>query len=52
MDDLRARYNDELLQATKRVREEAQPTGDMIYDDVFTRIDGHRDPASMLPKGQ
>ncbi len=52
MDDLRARYNDELLQATKRVREEAQPTGDMIYDDVFTRVDGHRDPASMLPKGE
>ncbi len=52
MDELRARYNDELLQATKRVREEAQPTGDMIYDSVFTPIDGHRDPAATLPKGE
>ena len=50
MDDLRARYTQELLEAAKRVREEPVPTGDQIYDNVFTPIDGKRDPAAMLPR--
>jgi 2-oxoisovalerate dehydrogenase E1 component alpha subunit len=51
MDDLHTRYTQELLEASKRVRDEAPPTGDMIYDHVFTDIDGQRDPAAMLPSG-
>lgn len=35
MDDLRAKYTQELLEATKRVREEPQPDGKTIYDFVF-----------------
>ena len=49
MDELHTRYTHDLLEAAKRVREEATPTGDMIYDDVYVKIDGQRDPASMLP---
>jgi 2-oxoisovalerate dehydrogenase E1 component alpha subunit len=51
MDDLRARYTQELLEASKRVIAEPQPSGDQIYDHVFTPIDGRRDPASSLPEG-
>lgn len=35
MDDMRAKYTQELLEASKRVREEAPPNGDTIYDHVF-----------------
>jgi 2-oxoisovalerate dehydrogenase E1 component alpha subunit len=35
MDELRTRYTQELLDASKRVREEAQPEGKTIYDHVF-----------------
>jgi 2-oxoisovalerate dehydrogenase E1 component alpha subunit len=34
-DELRAKYTQELLEASKRVREEAQPDGSTIYDHVF-----------------
>jgi 2-oxoisovalerate dehydrogenase E1 component alpha subunit len=44
-DDLRAKYTQELLDASKRVREEAQPLGETIYDHVFVGTDGR------LPKG-
>jgi 2-oxoisovalerate dehydrogenase E1 component alpha subunit len=35
MDELRTRYTQELLDASKRVRDEAQPDGSTIYDHVF-----------------
>lgn len=35
MDDLRARYTEQLLEASKRVREEPQPSGEAIWDHVF-----------------
>ncbi len=34
-DELRAKYTHELLEASKRVREEAPPDGSTIYDHVF-----------------
>jgi 2-oxoisovalerate dehydrogenase E1 component alpha subunit len=36
MDDLRAKYTQELLEASKKVREEAQPDGSTIYDHIFS----------------
>ncbi len=39
MDDLRARCTHELLEATKRVREEPVPAGDEIWDHVFAEHD-------------
>jgi 2-oxoisovalerate dehydrogenase E1 component alpha subunit len=36
MDELRARYTQELLEASKRVREEPQPVGDTIWRHVFS----------------
>jgi 2-oxoisovalerate dehydrogenase E1 component alpha subunit len=50
-DDLRAKYTHDLLEASKRVREEAPPRGEQIYDHVFLHVNGERDPASMLPRG-
>jgi 2-oxoisovalerate dehydrogenase E1 component alpha subunit len=41
MDELRARYTQELLDASKRVREEAQPQGSTIYDHVFKTTEGN-----------
>lgn len=35
MDDMRAKLTQELLEASKRVREEPQPEGKTIYDHVF-----------------
>ncbi len=35
MDELRAKYTQELLEASKRVREEPQPTGDTIWQHIF-----------------
>jgi 2-oxoisovalerate dehydrogenase E1 component alpha subunit len=35
MDELRAKYTQELLEASKRVREEPQPEGSTIYDHIF-----------------
>jgi len=51
MDEQRARYTQELLEASKRVIAEPQPSGEQIYENVFTPVDGRRDPASMLPEG-
>jgi 2-oxoisovalerate dehydrogenase E1 component alpha subunit len=39
MDEIRARATQELLEASKRVREEPQPTGDSIYQHVFADHD-------------
>ncbi len=39
MDELRAKYTQELLEASKRVREEPQPKGDEIYEHVFAERD-------------
>jgi 2-oxoisovalerate dehydrogenase E1 component alpha subunit len=36
MDEMRARYTYELLEAAKRVREESQPEGHTIWEHVFT----------------
>jgi 2-oxoisovalerate dehydrogenase E1 component alpha subunit len=35
MDELRARYTQELLEASKRVREEPQPEGKTVFDFIF-----------------
>jgi 2-oxoisovalerate dehydrogenase E1 component alpha subunit len=35
LDDLRAKYTHELLEASKKVRVEPQPEGSTIYDHVF-----------------
>ncbi|MBX3227901.1 MAG: thiamine pyrophosphate-dependent dehydrogenase E1 component subunit alpha [Labilithrix sp.] len=35
MDEMRAKYTQELLEASKRVREEPQPAGESIWDHVF-----------------
>src|SRR5690606_25389466 len=35
MDEMRARFTQELLEASKRVREEPQPTPESIWDFVF-----------------
>ena len=40
MDDLRARHTHDLLEATKRVREEPQPDGSTIWDHVFVESKG------------
>jgi TPP-dependent pyruvate/acetoin dehydrogenase alpha subunit len=39
MDELRARCTQELLEASKRVRAEPQPSGSSIYDHVFSERD-------------
>lgn len=39
MDEIRARSTQELLEASKRVREEPQPTGDRIWEHVFAERD-------------
>jgi len=39
MDELRAKYTQQLLDASKRVREEPQPAGDTIYRHVFAERD-------------
>lgn len=46
MDELRATYTQQLLEASKRVREEPQPTGEMIWQHVFADSDGSRDAAT------
>jgi 2-oxoisovalerate dehydrogenase E1 component alpha subunit len=35
MDELRAKYTQQLLDASKKVREEPQPKGDAIYEHVY-----------------
>lgn len=39
MDELRARFTQELLEATKRVRDEPPPAGEDIWKDVFAERD-------------
>jgi 2-oxoisovalerate dehydrogenase E1 component alpha subunit len=39
MDELRAKYTQQLLEASKRVREEPQPNGDEIWKHVFSERD-------------
>jgi len=46
MDELRARYTQELLEASKRVREEPQPPGEDIWRHVFADVDRMRDGAT------
>jgi 2-oxoisovalerate dehydrogenase E1 component alpha subunit len=36
MDEMRARYTQELLEASKRVREEPQPDGSTIFNHIFS----------------
>jgi 2-oxoisovalerate dehydrogenase E1 component alpha subunit len=43
MDELRAKYTQLLLEASKRVREEPQPKGEDIYRHVFAERDAIRD---------
>jgi 2-oxoisovalerate dehydrogenase E1 component alpha subunit len=44
MDDLRAKYTQELLEASKRVRDEPQPNGDDIWKHVFAEREGASKP--------
>ena len=44
MDELRAKYTQQLLEASKRVREEPQPKGEDIYRHVFAERDERRGP--------
>ena len=44
LDELRAKYTQELLDASKRVREEPQPKGEDIWKHVFAERDGASDP--------
>jgi 2-oxoisovalerate dehydrogenase E1 component alpha subunit len=46
MDELRAKYTQQLLEASKRVREEPQPSGDAIYEHVFAERDHVRPNAA------
>ena len=55
MDELRAKYTQQLLDASKRVREEPQPDGDSIWQHVFAERDLVREglaaqPASVAPR--
>jgi 2-oxoisovalerate dehydrogenase E1 component alpha subunit len=45
MDELRARYTQQLLEASKRVREEPQPRGEEIWKHVFAEKDVVREAA-------
>ena len=49
MDELRARYTQQLLEASKKVREEPQPKGDDIRKHVFAERDAVREPPRTLP---
>jgi 2-oxoisovalerate dehydrogenase E1 component alpha subunit len=44
MDELRARYTQQLLEASKRVREEPQPEGRTIWEHVFSERDLVHEP--------
>ena len=44
MDELRARYTQQLLDASKKVREEPQPKGEDIHRHVFAERDTVREP--------
>ena len=44
MDELRARYTQQLLDASKKVREEPQPKGEDIHRHVFAERDAVREP--------
>jgi 2-oxoisovalerate dehydrogenase E1 component alpha subunit len=47
MDELRAKYTQELLEASKRVRDEPQPAGDSIWRHVF--VEGEPPHSSPQP---
>ncbi len=49
MDELRAKYTQLLLEASKRVREEPQPKGEDIHRHVYAERDGGRDPGRGSP---
>jgi hypothetical protein len=49
MDELRARYTQQLLDASKKVREEPQPKGEDIRKHVFAERDVVREPLRPLP---
>jgi 2-oxoisovalerate dehydrogenase E1 component alpha subunit len=49
MDELRAKYTQQLLEASKRVREEPQPSGDEIHRHVFAERDLVREPPRSAP---
>jgi 2-oxoisovalerate dehydrogenase E1 component alpha subunit len=40
MDELRAKYTQELLEASKRIRDEPQPKGEDIWKHIFAERDG------------
>jgi 2-oxoisovalerate dehydrogenase E1 component subunit alpha len=52
MDDLRAKYTQELLEASKRVRDEPQPQGEQIWKHVFAETDLVHERADGRPDGR
>jgi 2-oxoisovalerate dehydrogenase E1 component alpha subunit len=46
MDELRAKYTQELLDASKRVRDEPQPKGEDIWKHIFAEREGASEPGS------
>jgi 2-oxoisovalerate dehydrogenase E1 component alpha subunit len=51
MDELRAKYTQDFLEASKRVREEPQPTGADIWKHVFAEHDVVNDFAAVKRNG-
>ena len=49
MDELRAKYTQQLLEASKRVREEPQPRGEEIWKHVFAETDLVREGLAQGP---
>ncbi len=52
MDELRAKYTEQLLDASKRVREEPQPKGEDIWKHVFAERDLVHEPRETKPEGR
>ena len=52
MDELRARCTQELLEASKRIREEPQPAGDTIWKHVFADRDLVHEAADRVSHGK
>jgi 2-oxoisovalerate dehydrogenase E1 component alpha subunit len=52
MDELRAKYTEHLLDASRRVREEPQPKPEAIWDHVFAETDLVHEPHDPKPEGR
>jgi 2-oxoisovalerate dehydrogenase E1 component alpha subunit len=52
MDELRAKYTQQLLDASKRVREEPQPTSADIWKHIFAERDWVHEASGPKPEGR